>query len=92
MAFHEEHLDGTVAGCCPACANQYDPVPHLAQLIQAGPDLARTADSSDKHRRLLASLLTGPWAALRGGLLLDEPGRQDITAEAALRELLGGAR
>jgi hypothetical protein len=65
----------------------WDPLPHLAALIDGLRQLA-AQPAGDPDFGLLASLLTGPYAALRGGLLLDEPGREDVTAEDALREAL----
>jgi len=67
----------------------WDPIPHLAALIDGLRQLA-AQDARDPDFGSLASLLTGPYAALRGGLLLDEPGREGITTEAALREVLNG--
>ena len=61
----------------------WDPLPHLAALIDGVGKFARTSNDRD-----LFELMIGPYAALRGGLLLDEPGRENVTTEAALRELL----
>jgi hypothetical protein len=62
----------------------YDPVPKLAALIDGLHDLA----ASGGNLAVLGEILTGPYAGLRGGLLLDEPGREHMSTEAALRELL----
>lgn len=70
----------------PVPAGGWDPVPHLAQLIDALHTLARHGGNEN-----LGALLTGPYAALRGGLLLDEPGRETVTAEDAIREALAEA-
>jgi hypothetical protein len=65
---------------------RYDPVPDLAALIDGLRELAAGVPGSFARR--LSDLLTGPYAALRGGLLLDEPGRENVTTEQALREAL----
>jgi hypothetical protein len=65
----------------------WDPVPHLAALIDRLNDIARDPDEGSFWRRM-TDLYAGPYAALRGGLLLDEPGREETTTEAALREVL----
>lgn len=70
---------------CPGhSAGSWDPVPYLAQLI----DGVRRVALSGGDPRDIAMLLSGPAAALRGGLLLDEPGREGMSTEAALREVL----
>jgi len=71
----------------PGAREAWDPVPHLAALIDGLRNLA-AQDARDPDFGSLASLLTGPYAALRGGLLLDEPGREDVTTEQAIREAL----
>ena len=68
--------------------DKYDPIPDLAELLDGVHDTAR----SGGDHAVLGELLTGPYARLRGGLLLDEPGREQITTETALRELLGGLK
>ena len=73
-----------------ARANRYDPVPDLAALIDGLHNTAGETDGSFWRR--LGDLYSGPYGRLRGGLLLDEPGREHVTTEAALREVLGGAR
>lgn len=66
--------------------SRYDPVPDLAALIDG---LRRmTSRSGGAQVIALADLLTGPYAGLRGGLLLDEPGRENVTTEQAIREAL----
>ncbi len=70
----------------------YDPVPDLAQLIDG---LREFAVSGGSGPGILGGLYTGPYARLRGGLLLDEPGWEDPlpTSDAiytALRELPRG--
>jgi len=70
-------------------ASQYDPIPDLAQLIDGLHDTAVSgARGQDAHIEALACLLVGPYARLRGGLLLDEPGWDTPTTEEALREAL----
>lgn len=67
--------------------SRYDPVPDLAALIDG---LRRmTSRSGGAQVIALADLLTGPYAGLRGGLLLDEPGRENVSTADALREALG---
>jgi hypothetical protein len=51
----------------------FDPVPDLAALLDGVRDLARSGGDA----RYLADLLAGPYAALREGLRLDEPGLED---------------
>ena len=71
----------------------YDPIPDLAQLTDRLHEVASDARDPDNMMFHLASLLTGPYARLRGGLLLDELTREDPpVTEDALRELLGGVR
>lgn len=65
----------------------YDPVPALAALIDGLHDVAE-AGTQDGLMRALGHLLSGPYSGLRGGLLLDEPGREGVTAEAAIRQAL----
>ena len=66
----------------------YDPVPDLAALIDGVSGMARQA-ADESRRKLLGAILTGPYAALRGGLLLDEPAWDDPPGtEQALREAL----
>jgi hypothetical protein len=69
----------------------YDPVPDLAQLLNGMTDLLRTADDPAAHVSLLGTLALGPYARLRGGLLLDEPGYRELTAEQAIRLALDEA-
>ncbi|SRR5579859_836795 len=66
--------------------SKFDPAPHLAELIDGVKELA--ARGGDQ--RYLAQLLTGPYAALRGGLLLDEPGREGTSTANAIREAMTG--
>jgi hypothetical protein len=68
----------------------WDPLPHLAALIDGLRQLAAqpAGDPDSVLTEKLAWLLTGPYAALRGGLLLDEPGREGVATEEALREVL----
>jgi hypothetical protein len=70
----------------------YDPVPDLAALIDGLHDLAGTAVQPDATNArvivALGGLLAGPYAGLRDGLLLDEPGREHVTAGQAIREAL----
>jgi hypothetical protein len=65
----------------------WDPIPYLASLIDGLRQVA-LQDSQDSFLLRLGDLLAGPYSALRGGLLLDEPGRESISTEAALREVL----
>jgi hypothetical protein len=67
----------------------YDPVPDLAALIDGITSMALAADGG---RAVLGELLTGPYARLRGGLLLDEPGYREMTTEQAVRLALDEAR
>ena len=76
----------------------YDPVPDLAQLIDGLRGTA-TADDQNSLMVALAVLLHGPYARLRGGLLLDEPGWEDQSTADAIRialdeyrELMKGTR
>lgn len=62
---------------CPA---MYDPIPDLAALVDGAAALL-----SQGRGVLLADVML----RLRAGLLLDDPGRGDITTEAAIREALG---
>ena len=62
----------------------YDPVPDLAALVNRVQDCARAGGSP----AILGEILTGPYARLRGGLLLDEPGRENVTTEQAIRTAL----
>jgi hypothetical protein len=67
----------------------WDPVPYLARLIDG---VARVGRSGGDPRDL-ASLLAGPYAALRGGLLLDEPGHEhELTGEAIRKAILAEVR
>lgn len=68
----------------------YDPVPDLAALIDGLHDLAAGASDATLPHLFghIGDLLTGPYAGLRGGLLLDEPGQEAVTTETALRELI----
>jgi hypothetical protein len=63
----------------------YDPIPDLAALIDGLHELAaRGGDLT-----VLGALLAGPYARLRGGLLLDEPTWEDPpSTEDAIRKLL----
>lgn len=63
----------------------YDPVPDLAGLIDG---VQAVAGAESNLLTVLVNLLTGPYAALRGGLLLDEPGREHLTTEEAIRSAL----
>ena len=65
----------------------YDPVPDLAALID-GLRRAALQNNRDGTLLILGGLLTGPYAGLRGGLLLDEPGREDVSTDGAIREAL----
>jgi hypothetical protein len=75
-------------------ASRWDPVPDLAALIDGLRELPRVP--ADQMWGQLGDLYTGPYTRLRGGLLLDEPGREGTsTADAirdALREAPGGPR
>jgi hypothetical protein len=63
----------------------YDPIPDLAALIDGLHELARSSGSGI----VLGEILAGPYARLRGGLLLDEITWEDPPGtEDALRELL----
>ena len=65
----------------------YDPAPDLAALIDGLHACALAGEGgAEPLIRVVADLLCGPYAALRGGLLLDEPGREDISTEDAIRE------
>lgn len=64
-----------------------DPIPHLAALID-GLHRAALQNNRDGTLLILADLLTGPYAALRGGLLLDEPGWENMSTKDAIREAL----
>lgn len=63
----------------------YDPIPDLAALLDG---MQETGRSGGSHA-VIGQMLTGPYARLRGGLLLDEPGRETVTTEQAIREALG---
>lgn len=65
---------------------QYDPIPDLAQLID-GLGTAAATGSSIQVMIQLGALLVGPYARLRGGLLLDEPG-WDVSTEDSIRAVL----
>ena len=78
--------EGLLRAELPARA-PWDPVPHLAALID-GLQAVVSAGTDEGVWALLVPLLTGPYAALRGGLLLDEPGRDHLSTEEALREVL----
>jgi hypothetical protein len=69
---------------------RWDPVPHLAALID-GIHGVLEAGTQDELMRRLGELAAGPYTALRGGLLLDEPGRETVPTADALHEVLGGA-
>ena len=62
----------------------YDPVPDLAALFEGVRDFAR----SGGDLAVIGRVLAGPYARLRGGLLLNEPGREHVSTEEALREAL----
>ena len=71
----------------------YDPIPDLAALIDELRAVAASGTGPDHHYhsglvQRLVDLLAGPYARLLGGLLLDEPGREHIITEAAIREAL----
>ena len=66
----------------------WDPVPHLAALIDGLHDMA--AAWPDERDEIFGRLLAGPYSALHGGLLLDEPGREHESTEAAIRLALAG--
>ena len=68
-------------------STNYDPVPDLAALIDGLHDALATNGMNGCVSELI-KLAAGPYAALRGGLLLDEPGREDISTEDAIREAL----
>jgi hypothetical protein len=74
----------------------YDPIPDLAALIDgftALLDQGRSgASNADLAFRL--GMLAGdrPWSRLRGGLLLDDPGHEDVTTEQAIRTALAQAQ
>ena len=80
---------GLCAVHCPghSAGGGWDPVPYLAALIDGLHAFASSAADGPDFG-IVASLVTGPYTALRGGLLLDVPGREDVTTEAALREVL----
>lgn len=65
----------------------YDPVPDLAALVD-GLGHAAAQDSTPATLMVLLQLMTGPYARLRGGLLLNEPGRQRQTTAEALTSAL----
>jgi len=65
----------------------YNPVPDLAALID-GLRRAALQNNRDGTLLVLADLLAGPYSALRGGLLLDEPGRETMSTADAVREAL----
>jgi len=69
----------------------YDPVPDLAEVLD---DLHRAASqgNTDGTLYMLGALLSGPYTRLRGGLLLDEPGRENVSTEQAVREALAEAQ
>jgi hypothetical protein len=67
--------------------SRFDPVPYLAALIDGLHD-ACTDQAEGAFWRRLGELMSGPYGALRGGLLLDEPGREDQSTEDAIREAL----
>lgn len=62
----------------------YDPIGDLAALV----DGLHGISAGDRMEDVLGRLLAGPYARLRGGLLLDEPGREAITTPDAIREAL----
>jgi hypothetical protein len=67
----------------------YDPVPGLAALIDGMREIARSGGDP----AVIGDVLTGPYAALRGGLLPDEPRMQGTSTGEAIRECLtGGGR
>jgi len=76
------------AHCPPHARDGYDPVPGLAALLDGITDLARASASPAAMRDILGRLLAGPHAGLRGGLLLDEPGRELVPTAGALHEAL----
>ena len=67
--------------------SRYDPIPDLAALIDG---LQRTVatGNSDGIFSGLRDLLAGPYARLRGGLLLDESSWEDASTANALRDTL----
>jgi hypothetical protein len=69
----------------------YDPIPDLAQLIDGLGTAATAAGRDASNTQLiiaLGALLTGPYARLRGGMLLDEPDWDTPGTEEALRKTL----
>lgn len=71
-------------------ASQYDPIPDLAALIDGLETAATIAGRDASNAQLiiqLGGLLVGPYARLRGGLLLDEPG-WDVSTEDSIRAVL----
>jgi hypothetical protein len=67
----------------------YDPVRDLAELLDG---VRKVLDGPHEHAKdiygQLGELALGPYAALRGGLLLDEPGREHVSTADAIREAL----
>lgn len=68
--------------------SRYDPVPDLAALVDGLRDVARRGGDPAE----LGQLLGGAYAGLRGGLLLDEPGRENVSTADAIREALAEYR
>lgn len=71
----------------------YDPIPDLAALVDGLEAVASAGTLGSPNSVLLEKLgylLTGPYARLRGGLLLDEPGHEAESTEQAIREALRG--
>ncbi len=83
---HPEWAD-ELRALLPVSPSRWDPVPHLAALID-GLREAALAENAPAADMAIADLLLGPYARLRGGLLLDEPGREGLSTEQALREVV----
>jgi hypothetical protein len=69
----------------------YDPVDDLAELVDGLRAMAASEDLDDMVTQL-GVLAVGPYARLRSGLLLDEPGREGIPAAHAIREAIREAQ
>lgn len=65
----------------------YNPVTDLAGIIDGLHDVL-AAGTYAGIMTGLAELAAGPYAGLRGGLLLDERGRENVRTEDAIREAL----
>jgi hypothetical protein len=73
----------------------YDPVPDLAALIEGMEAIVSAASLGASNSQIVlrtGELAGGPYARLRSGLLLDEPGLEHLPVADALRDALDEAR